>query len=133
MSTETAPASPMPKLTISTGVLLVAVGIIGYLVSMVNGTDHWTAFIPSIIGILLLIGGVIALKNTKLGVHIGMVIAVLGALSMAMPLQGLGDLFAGEAERPAAVVSALATVLVLVAYIAVGVRSFIRARRWSTQ
>lgn len=133
MSTETAPASPMPTLTLGTGGLLVAVGVVGYLVSMMNDTEHWTAFIPSLIGVLLVVSGIIARRNTKLGVHIALVVALLGALSMFMPLQGLGELFAGEAERPAAVASALVTVIVLVAFIGLGVRSFIRARRWSGQ
>ena len=130
MTSTSAPASPMPKLTLGVGGILVAVGIIGYVVSMANDTQHFTALIPSFLGVLLLISGFIALKNTKLGVHIGMVIALLGALSMGMPLSGLGDLFAGEAERPAAVVSALVTAIVLVVYIVLGVRSFIAAKRW---
>lgn len=132
-TTPAAPASPMPKLTIGVGGVLVAVGILGYLVSMTNDTEHWTAFIPSILGVLLLISGFIALRNTKLGVHTGLVIALLGTLSMGMPLSGLGDLFAGEAERPAAVIAALVTVIVLVVYIILGVRSFIAAKRWREQ
>ncbi len=133
MTITPAPASPMPKLTLGVGGILVAVGIIGYLVSMTNDTEHWTAFIPSLLGVLLLISGFIALKNTKVGVHIGLVVALLGTLAMGMPLSGLGDLFAGEAERPAAVISALVTVIVLVVYIALGVRSFIAAKRWREQ
>lgn len=130
MTSTTAPTSPMPKLTLGVGGMLVAVGIIGYLFSMTTDTEHWTAFIPSLIGVLLLISGFIALRNTKLGVHIALAIALLGVLSMGMPLSSLGDLFAGEAERPGAVISALVTVIVLVVYIALGVRSFIKARRW---
>lgn len=130
MTSTSAPASPMPKLTLGVGGLLIAVGVIGYLVSMTNDTQHFTALIPSFLGVLLLISGFIALKNTKLGVHLGLALALLGALAMGMPLSGLGDLFAGEAERPAAVISALVTVIVLVVYIALGVRSFIAARRW---
>ncbi|GGE71362.1 hypothetical protein [Nesterenkonia cremea] len=130
MTSTSAPASPMPKLTLGVGGLLIAVGVIGYLVSMINDTQHFTALIPSFLGVLLLISGFIALKNTKLGVHLGLALALLGALAMGMPLSGLGDLFAGEAERPAAVISALVTVIVLVVYIALGVRSFIAARRW---
>lgn len=130
MTNTAAPASPMPKLTLGVGGILIAVGVIGYLVSMTNDTQHFTALIPSFLGVLLLISGFIALKNTKLGVHLGLTLALLGALSMGMPLSGLGDLFAGEAERPAAVISALVTVIVLVVYIALGVRSFIAARRW---
>lgn len=122
--------SPMPRLTFLTGGLLVLVGIIGYVASIANDTQHWTAFIPSLIGVLLLISGAVAQKNLMAGIHMALLLALLGALAMFMPLMSLPALFAGEAERPAAVISALVTVIVLVIYLALGVRSFIAARRW---
>ncbi|NDK32180.1 hypothetical protein FH975_10405 [Nesterenkonia sp. Hz 6-5] len=120
----------MPKLTFITGAILVVVGLGGYLFSLTNETDHWTALIPALVGLLLLVSGAIALKNLMVGVHIALVIALIGALGMIMPLMSLGDLFAGEAERPAAVISALVSLIVLVVYLVLGVRSFIQARRW---
>ncbi|WP_243730549.1 hypothetical protein [Nesterenkonia salmonea] len=123
-------ASPMPKLTFITGAILVVVGLGGYLFSLTNETDHWTALIPALVGLLLVVSGAIALKNLMAGVHIALVLALIGALGMIMPLMSLGDLFAGEAERPAAVVSALISLIVLVVYLVLGVRSFIQARRW---
>jgi hypothetical protein len=123
-------ASPMPKLTFITGAVLVVVGLGGYLFSLANETDHWTALIPSLVGLLLLVSGAIAMKNLMVGVHIALVLALIGALGMLMPLASLGDLFAGEAERPAAVLSALISLIVLVVYLILGVRSFIQARRW---
>ncbi len=129
MTTPAAPASPMPRLTLIAGGLLLAVGIIGY---VATSFASMTALIPSVVGVLLLISGAIAKKNTKLGVHIALVIALLGALGMIMPLMNLGALFAGESENPGAVISALITVIVLVVYIVLGVRSFIAARRWRT-
>lgn len=49
---------------------------------------------------------------------------------MFMPLQNLGALFAGDAERPAAVIAALVSLIVLVVYLILGIRSFLAARRW---
>lgn len=129
MTTPAAPASPMPRLTLIVGGLLLAIGIIGY---VATSFASMTALIPSVVGVLLLISGAIAKKNTKLGVHIALVIALLGALGMIMPLTNLGALFAGESENPGAVISALITVIVLLVYIVLGVRSFIAARRWKT-
>ncbi|WP_300342737.1 hypothetical protein [Nesterenkonia sp.] len=123
-------SSPMPKLTFATGGVLVAVGVIGYLASLVGGADSWTALIPAIIGVLLLVSGWIARKNLMAGIHIALLIALIGALGMFMPLQSLGALFAGEAERPGAVISALVSLIVLVIYLILGVRSFLAARRW---
>ncbi|WP_238385124.1 hypothetical protein [Nesterenkonia muleiensis] len=125
--------SPMPRLTFITGAILVVVGVGGYLVSVASDTAHWTALIPAIIGALLLLSGAIALKNLMAGIHIALLLALLGALGMIMPLQNLGALFAGEAERPAAVVSALISVIVLVVYLVLGVRSFLAARRWKKE
>lgn len=122
--------SPMPKLTFIVGAILVVVGGGGYVFSLTNNTDHWTALIPAIIGVLLLISGAIALKNLMAGIHIALLIALVGALGMFMPLMNLGELFAGEAERPAAIISALISLIVLVVYIILGVRSFLAARRW---
>lgn len=129
MSREYA-VSPMPKLTFITGVILVVVGVGGYLYSLTNDTDHWTALIPALVGLLLVVSGAIALKNLMAGIHIALLIGLIGALGMLMPLMSLGDLFAGEAERPAAVVTALISLVVLVVYLILGVRSFISARRW---
>ncbi|MGJ9406280.1 hypothetical protein ACHABQ_08160 [Nesterenkonia aurantiaca] len=122
-----APASPMPRLTLIVGGLLVVIGIAGY---VATGFASVTALIPSVVGVLLLISGGIALKNRKLGVHIALVVALLGAFGMIMPLMSLPELFAGESENPGAVISSLVTVIVLVVYIVLGVRSFIAARRW---
>ena len=40
----------------------------------------------------------------------------------------LGDLFAGTAERPGAIITSTVMFVVLVAYLAAGVRSFVQAR-----
>lgn len=129
-TTPAAPASPMPKLTIGVGGVVIAVGLIAY---VVTGFASATALIPSAIGALILISGLIALRNTKLGVHIALVVALLGALSMYMPLRELGALFSGDAANPGATIAALVTVIVLVVYIILGVRSFIAAKRWREQ
>lgn len=126
-TTPAAPSSPMPRLTLFVGGLLLLVGIVGY---VATSFSSMTALIPSVVGVLLLSSGGIALKNRKLGVHIALVVALLGALGMIMPLMSLPELFAGESENPGAVISALVTVIVLVVYIILGVRSFMAARRW---
>lgn len=125
--------SPMPKLTFITGAILVIVGVAGYVFSLTNNTDHWTALIPAIIGAVLLISGAIALKNLMAGIHIALLFALIGAAGMIMPLMNLGALFAGEAERPAAVIAALISLIVLVIYLILGVRSFVAARRWKRE
>lgn len=124
MSTETEPSSPMPTLTLSVGGVLIVLGVIAY---AITDFASWTALIPAILGAVLMICGAIARKNTKLGVHIGLVVALLGLIGTSRNIFPTDDVMEGE---PAAVFSAITFVLLLV-YIGLGIRSFLRARRWA--
>jgi hypothetical protein len=46
-----------------------------------------------------------------------------------MNVAKIGQVFAGTAERPAAIIVSTVMFVVLVAYVALGVRSFVAARR----
>ncbi|MBF4550753.1 hypothetical protein [Pseudoclavibacter sp. VKM Ac-2888] len=118
----------MPLLTILIGAALVVTGAIAYFVS---DTSSLTALIPAAVGLLLVIAGLIA-RNPKLrkhAIHGALAVALLGALGSLMNVAQLGDLFAGTAERPGAVISSTVMLVLLVALITAGVRSFIAARR----
>jgi membrane-bound ClpP family serine protease len=116
----------MAKTTIGLSIILILLGVISWLVT---ATASWTALIPAILGVVLLICGIIGLKRPKIGIHIALVIALLGVIGTFMNVLKLGDLFAGTAERPAAVIVSTVTFILLIAYIVAGVRSFIAARR----
>ena len=119
----------MNKLTIGVGALLVAAGVIAYVTS---GMTSWTALIPSIVGALILVAGFIALtpRAHRHAIHAALVIALLGAAGSVMNVVKLGDVFAGTAERPIAVIVSTIMFVVLLVYIGSGVRSFIAARRY---
>lgn len=116
----------MAKTTIGLSIVLILMGVISWLVTAMAS---WTALIPAILGIVLLICGIIGLKRPKIGIHIALVVALLGIIGTFMNVLKLGDLFAGTAERPAAVIVSTITFILLIAYIVAGVRSFIAARR----
>lgn len=118
--------SPLPRLTVTLGVVLVVVGVIGYLVS---DSSSWTALIPAILGVVLAVCGVIGRSRPAIGIHAALVVALLGALGTLRNVIGLGTLIAGDAERPLAVISGTITFVLLVIYLVVGVRSFIAVRR----
>lgn len=120
----------MPRLTIGLGAVLIVIGAISYIAT---SFASWTALIPAILGALILISGLIALKNQMVGVHIGLLLAVIGAAGTLMNVMQLPDLFAGTAERPAAVIASSITFVLLVIYVVMGVRSFISARRWKRE
>lgn len=118
--------SSMPRTTIILGVVLVVVGVVGYLVS---DSASWTALIPAILGLVLAVCGFIGRSRPAIGIHAALVVALLGALGTVRNVMGLGELFAGDAERPLAVISGTITFVLLVIYLVLGVRSFIAVRR----
>lgn len=117
----------MPRLTLILGAILVVLGVISYIAT---AFASWTALIPAILGVVLFALGLLALKRQKLGIHIALVVALVGAAGTLMNVLQLGSVFAGTAERPAAVIVSTITFLLLLIYIGLGVRSFVAARRW---
>ncbi|HET6735329.1 hypothetical protein [Mycobacterium sp.] len=118
----------MLALTTWTGALLVATGVIAY---VATGAASFTALIPAAVGVLLLIAALIGRRTenaSKHAMHAALAIALLGALGSLMNVVKLGDLFAGTAERPGAIVASTVMFVLLVAYLVAGVRSFVRAR-----
>lgn len=108
----------MTSVTQAVGAILVALGVVFYIVTAFASL---TALIPAAIGVVILILGLVARRASahQHAIHGALVVALLGALGSIMGLMDGGA---------AAVESAL-TIVVCVAYIALGVRSFVAARR----
>lgn len=118
----------MIALTTWTGGILTAAGLIAY---FATGMESFTSLIPAIIGVLLLIAAFAASRapGARRAIMIAALgIALLGALGSLMPLADLGDLFAGEAERPAAVIVSGIMLIVLVVYFIAGLRHILATR-----
>lgn len=118
----------MTVVTLVVGAALTLLGIVAYVAS---DAASLTAFIPSVIGLLMIIAGLLARKESlrRHAIHGALVVALLGALGSLMNVAKLPALIDGTAERPGAVVSSTIMVVVLAVYLALGVRSFISARR----
>lgn len=118
----------LPALTLTTGAILTATGVIAYAVTDFNS---WTALIPSIVGVLLIVAGLIARQDNlrKHAIHGALAIALLGLLGSIRNVVEIGDVFAGDHDAPAAPVTSVIMFVVLLVYLIVGVRSFIAARR----
>ena len=70
----------MPKIGINTGIILIALALLGYLG---GGMESLTALIPAIVGAPILLGSLLA-KNPdklKLGMHIAATFGLLGFLA----------------------------------------------------
>jgi hypothetical protein len=122
----------MQRLTLVIGGILVVLGVVAY---VATGAASVTALIPAFVGLLLVICGVIAARGERArmhATHAALTIALLGALGSLMQVVKLGEVFAGTAARPAAVIVSTVMFVLLVGYIVLGVRSFIAARKART-
>ena len=118
----------MPRITVVFSLLYIALGLAGF---FLTGATHKTALIPAFIGAVLLVLGLLG-GNEKLRMHVmhaALLIGLLALLGTARSLLKLPAAFDGTAERPAAVFAQAATAVLSVVYLALGVRSFIAARR----
>lgn len=122
---------PMIKPTLITAMLLILIGVGGYLLaSPAPGTDSVspTALIPAIFGVLLGIAGLLARKAAlyKHAMHGAVIIGLLGLIGTAMRLP---KTFGGEEVNAIAATSQVAMVVILLVYVVLCVKSFIDARK----
>lgn len=113
----------MSRITSTVGLILVAVGLVGYFTS---DSRHFTALIPAIIGVLMVVLAFLAMRSESASrhfMHVAMLVALLGAAGVS---SRAFDLFDGGGTM--AVVSAI-TWIVLVVYLILGIQSFRAARR----
>lgn len=119
----------MLRLTFVIGGILVVLGVVAYVATAAASV---TALIPAFVGILLVVCGAIGTRGEgarKHAIHAALVVALVGALGSLMQVVKLGEVFAGTAERPIAVVLSTVMFVLLVAYVVLGVRSFVAARK----
>lgn len=119
----------MARTTIAFGLVLIALGIAGYIVTAAVSI---TALIPAIFGAALALLGWLALNERyrKHAIHLAAAIALVGFLGAVPGLIGLWDLISGvEVQRPAAVVSQSVMAVVMVFFVGLCMKSFIDARR----
>ena len=111
----------MAKTTTLVGLLLVVAGVIAW---AVTDFASWTALLPAILGVVIAILGVAAQRsdNGRHAIHAALVVALLGLLGSITRLGGLAD-------GSAAAITSLVVVVVCAVYLALGVRSFVTARR----
>ncbi len=121
----------MAKLTIVFGVLLMVVGVAGF---VMTGSNHPTALIPSLIGLILAVAGSLANttdeKKRGLWMHIAVTVGLLGFLGTIKSAFDVMQLAKGvEFPHPIAIEEKAATCLLCLIFVAFCIRSFIEARR----
>jgi hypothetical protein len=114
------------------GILLIVLGVVGY--AATSGVSV-TALIPAFFGIVLVGLGLLARNERyrKHAMHVAIVVGLLGLLGTARGLIALPRVMSqADADRPAAVVAQAVMAILMIVYVALGVRSFIAARRART-
>lgn len=122
----------MAKITIAFGAALVLLGIAGF---VATGSTHYTALIPTWIGLLLAVLGFVAdagdSKRRALFMHIAVTLGLLSAIATFKG--GIIDyvlMQQGHYYRyPAAIEAKAVMCLLMLVFVALCVRSFIAARR----
>ena len=118
----------MPSTAIISGVLLIVIGILGYVFSLIDGNTSITALIPAAFGLLLAILGIVAKSNENLRKHLMHVAVVVGLLGFLIPtirlLSRISDI-----KVSLAVLSQAAMAIVCLFFVILCVQSFINARR----
>ena len=121
----------MAKVTLVFAVLLVALGLIGY---VGTGSQHLTALIPTWFGVALALFGLLAMSPSesrrKLFMHVAVTIGLLGFIGGAVEVIRSVVVASGTAgPNGIALASKLTMTGLLLLYVILCVRSFIAARR----
>lgn len=121
----------MTRLTAIVGAALVLTGVLAF---VLTATSSVTALIPAFVGGLMVICAAIASRPAlhRHGIHAALVVALVGALGSLMNVVKIGQLLDGSASRPVAIITSLILFVLCAGYVALGVRSFVAARKART-
>ena len=118
----------MPSTAIVSGVILILIGIIGYVFSIVDGNTSLTALIPAAFGLLLVIFGFAARAKESLRKHLMHAAVLVALLGFIIPTARLVSQLS-QLKISLAVLSQVAMALVCLLFVILAVKSFIDARR----
>lgn len=118
----------MPNTAIISGVILILIGIIGYVFSIVDGNTSLTALIPAAFGILLAILGFVAKSKESLRMHVMHVAVLIGLVGFIIPAWRVLSTIS-KINVSLALFSQVAMSLVCLVFVILCVKSFIDARR----
>ena len=118
----------MPTTAIVCGILLILVGVFGYVYGMLNQTASITALIPAFFGIILAILGFLARAKENLRMHLMHGAVLVGLLGFFMTAGRL-VMNISRFTLNAATLAQLSMALICLAFVILCIKSFIDARR----
>jgi len=120
----------MPLNTIICGILLILVGVIGYVHGLMNEKASVTALIPAFFGLALTVLGIVAQSSEGLRKHIMHAAVAIGLIGFILTAGRLASKFS-ELSMSAAVISQAAMAAICLLFVILAIRSFAAARRSS--
>ena len=118
----------MPSTSIFSGVLLILIGIIGYVFSIVDGNTSLTALIPAAFGLLLVLLGFVAKAKESLRMHLMHAAVLIGLIGFIIPTARLVSQIR-NIQVSLAVLSQAAMAVICLVFVILGIKSFINARK----
>lgn len=118
----------MPSTSIVLGVLLILIGVIGYLYGYADGKASVTALIPAFFGIILAGLGVAARARESLRKHLMHAAVVVALIGFILPAGRLISRI-GEITFTPAELSQISMAAICLLFVILGVKSFVDARR----
>lgn len=118
----------MPVTAMISGGLLVLIGIIGYVFSIVDGNTSWTALIPAIFGLVLVLLGLLAKSKENLRMHVMHAAVLIGLIGFLVPAYRIVSRL-GDVKVSLAILSQAAMAVICLVFVILCVKSFIDARR----
>lgn len=118
----------MASTAIICGILLILIGVVGYIAGYVDGRASVTALIPAFFGIVLAALGWGAKAKESLRKHLMHAAILVGLIGFIIPTGRLVSRL-GELTPTMANISQFAMALVCLLFVVLGIRSFIEARR----
>jgi len=118
----------MPATAIFCGAFLILIGIIGYVYGAMDGRPSITALIPAFFGIVLAILGAIANSKPNLRKHLMHGALLVALIGFIVPIVRILSRISTISLSPA-VISQMAMALICLIFLALGIKSFIDARR----
>lgn len=119
----------MPTIAIIFGILLDILGIFSFIIT---GSSHFTALIPTFIGSIIFLCGVLALSKPEIRKHAMHVAAVLGLVGtlggLGRALPKIGGAIHGTGQISLAFWASLIMGLISLVFLVLCVRSFVNAR-----
>jgi Kef-type K+ transport system membrane component KefB len=110
------------------GIVLILIGVAGYVYGMSSGHASPTALIPAAFGILIAIFSAIGRAKENLRMHMMHVAVLIGLIGLIIPAYRLLS-NVGNLSLTAAVISQLAMVIVCLIFVILSVQSFLNARK----